>query len=137
MTDPFLEGKKLAKQGDFESALPLLRSASETKPESPDVWLALAACYFRLGRNDDFRESIRNALEIDPNHLATLRYLRNTTGGSAIPAPETGREKIFIEEERPICARNEIEETESRSQGCLSLVCIGFLIFSGIGWFSG
>ncbi|MCA9436250.1 MAG: tetratricopeptide repeat protein, partial [Candidatus Omnitrophica bacterium] len=41
MSDSFQEGKRLAKAGDFEVALPLLEQATREQPDSPDVWLAL------------------------------------------------------------------------------------------------
>jgi len=126
MTDSFEEGKRLAKAGDFEAALPRLEAASREWSESPDVWLALAACYFRLDRNDDFRDAIRHALAIDPHHAPTRRFLKTTTGGEAIPAADTGREKIYMMEKE-----GRFEETvgtpEKRSSGCMGLL-IGTLM---------
>ncbi len=131
MTDSSLEGKRLAKAGDFEGALTHLKSAAEETPGSPDAWLALGACYFRLDRNDDFREAIRRALAIDSNHAPTLRFLKKTTGAEVIPAPDTGREKIFMEEGGT--SLHSSQETEKPSSGCLGLALVGIaaLIISG------
>lgn len=98
MTASAAEGKRLAKMGDFEGALPLLEQSVRERPDSPDEWLALGACYFRLDRNDDFREALRKALEIEPGHAPTRRFLRRVTGSDLIPARDVGREKIFMEE---------------------------------------
>jgi len=129
MTDSYTEGKRLAKEGDFEEALPLLEQASQEQSDSPDVWLALAACYFRMDRNDDFREAARRAGEeaIDPDHGPTRRFLKKTTGAEAIPAPDSGRDKIFMEAGDPIPPSPQPEET--RKTGCLG----GLLLLVGIG----
>lgn len=132
MTDPASEGKRLAKMGDFEGALPHLEQAVRLRPDSPDDWLALGACFFRLDRNDDFREALRKALEIDPDHAPTRRFLRRVTGSDLIPARDVGREKIFMEEGRssgPILPQSD-PRPEKNAPGCLGFVA-GILSTAG------
>ncbi|MCA9446702.1 MAG: tetratricopeptide repeat protein [Candidatus Omnitrophica bacterium] len=129
MSDSFQEGKRLAKAGEFEAALPLLEQASREQPDSPDVWLALGSCYFRVDRNDDYREAMRQALALDPDHGPTLRFLKKTTGAEVIPAPDTGREKIFMEAgEGP---KLEEESPKPAGSGCLgALLFLPILVFA-------
>ena len=122
LTDPYQEGKRLAKEGDFESAVSFLEQAARQYRDSPDVWLALGACYFRLDRNDDFREALRQALAIDPHHAPTRRFLKTLTGAEVIPAADTGRPKIYMREEEALKSRT--QETQVSGRGCLG----GFLL---------
>lgn len=126
MTDPASEGKRLAKMGDFEGALPHLQQAVRLRPDSPDDWLALGACFFRLDRNDDFREALRKALAIDPDHAPTRRFLRRVTGSDLIPARDVGRDKIFMEEGQPPGQVPPASDPQPKrsSPGCLGFVAM-------------
>ena len=126
MTDTaFAKGKALAKSGRFHEALPLLKQAvGEDEASNPDAWLALAACHFRLDENDEFRAAIRKALEQDPDHAPSKRFLVQTTGSDLIPAADTGRPKIVMEEPVPPGRGSEGEsrQREAARQGCFGLI---------------
>jgi len=126
---PFDQGKALAKESRFEEALPLLEVAARERSDSPDVWLALAACYFRVERHDEFREAIRKALSLDPDHTPTKRFLRQITGTDVIPAADTGRPKIVMEEEAKAFPHIESDKTEELRGG---IGCFGILLALGI-----
>jgi len=126
------QGKKLAKEGRFEEALPHLSQAAKEQNDSPEVWLALGACYFRTERHDEFREAVRKALALDPDHAPTKKFLRQVTGTDVIPAADTGRPKIKVEEGTDAFAQGEGGEGKSKS-GCLgiltALIAVAALFF--------
>jgi tetratricopeptide (TPR) repeat protein len=114
------QGKRLAKQGRFEEALPRLEQAAKEQNDSPEVWLALGACYFRVERHDEFRDSVRKALALDPDHAPTRKFLRQITGTEVIPAADTGRPKIKVEEGAG--GLGGVEKEAKTGSGCFGIV---------------
>jgi tetratricopeptide (TPR) repeat protein len=115
------QGKRLAKQGRFEEALPCLEQAAKEQNDSPEVWLALGACYFRVERHDEFRDAVRKALALDPDHAPTKKFLRQITGTEIIPAADTGRPKIEVEEGAGALDSSDRQEDKAKS-GCLGIL---------------
>lgn len=130
----FEQGKRLAKEGRFEEALPRLEQAAQEQSDSPEVWLALGACYFRSERHDEFREAIRKALALDPDHAPTRKFLRQITGTEVIPAADTGRPKIKVEEGAGVSGESEKEKITG--SGCLgifaALIASGLLVYCAL-----
>lgn len=96
--DDLKRGKQLALSGDYEASLVYLERSVEGGNATAEAWLALAACYFKLNRNDDFRQAIREALLLDPDHEPTHRFLKRITGTETLPMPNLRNHKIYMEE---------------------------------------
>jgi tetratricopeptide (TPR) repeat protein len=64
----FERGIVLSKQGQFRAAVECFTRAVELAPASADAHYGLAAASESLGRREIFRQHIREALRLDPDH---------------------------------------------------------------------
>jgi class 3 adenylate cyclase len=61
-------GVALASAKQFERAENCLRRSLELSPRQAGVWYNLARLYGKMGRRDDLKQALRQALAIDPDH---------------------------------------------------------------------
>jgi tetratricopeptide (TPR) repeat protein len=64
--DLYYKGEKLAKNGDYESALETLQASIAVSPR-PRAYITLAVVQSRLGRHEEAESSIASALALSPN----------------------------------------------------------------------
>ena len=74
--DPDLaEAMEAIEGGDFERAIPHLRTAERAYPGNADIHNLLGLCYRQVGELDNAMRHYRKALEIEPGHLGAHEYL--------------------------------------------------------------
>lgn len=71
--ESFTIGRVLALEGDYRSALELLRAAVAAEPEEPYLRLELATLAYRLGRGDEAVGHARKALDLAPTDPDVLQ----------------------------------------------------------------
>ena len=64
-------------QGNLDEALATAAAARDKSPENDNAWVALAAVQTRMGRDADALESLRRAVELNPDRMRTLTRDRN------------------------------------------------------------
>jgi tetratricopeptide (TPR) repeat protein len=68
-------GNGLVEDSDAQSALPYLEDARNQDPNSIDMWIGLARCYYELGRDDESLKLYQQAIAQNPANWDAQYYL--------------------------------------------------------------
>lgn len=86
--DLFQEGKSLAQQGDYESALDAFILAMENDKENADIHFYLGLCYSSMEEFKYARYHYEMALKLNPNHEKTNLVFDGLKGVEPEKPPE-------------------------------------------------
>ncbi len=102
------EAERLLDQGRLEVALPLLRAASQRRPDNADVHNLMGYTLRKLGRLDEAHASYETALRLDPGHRGAHEYL----GELLLMRGETARARALLDALARLCPDGCEERTE-------------------------
>ncbi len=71
----YVKAEEIVKNGDFESAIPLLNETLRQYPAHASAWNLLGYIHRRLGKFDEAEQYYEGALTLNPNHIGALNYM--------------------------------------------------------------